>query len=68
MIRIIGGSSCVGPKPEGQRSVQNLHPFVDYQCCSAISHLQHEVEFPNCRITNMAPFPNRGQRLWCNAL
>jgi phage shock protein C len=24
-----------------------LHSFVDYQCCGAVTHLQHEVEIPN---------------------
>jgi phage shock protein PspC (stress-responsive transcriptional regulator) len=31
----------------GGGALQDLHPFVDYQCCAAKSHLQHEAKIPN---------------------
>jgi phage shock protein C len=52
MIRITDISS-LSAEPLGlfrRRPVLDLHPFVDYQCCAAISRLQHKVEIPNSRV------------------
>jgi phage shock protein PspC (stress-responsive transcriptional regulator) len=48
---MLGSSSGTAP-------VLDLHPFVDNQCRTAISHLQHEVKIPNCRARDVAAFPN----------
>jgi hypothetical protein len=59
MIRITILNSLGGlPMVFWRRPVLNLHPFVDYQCCAAISRLQHGVEIPNCRAADVVAFPN----------
>jgi phage shock protein PspC (stress-responsive transcriptional regulator) len=34
-----------------------LHPFVDNQCCAAISRLQHQAQIPNSWRPGVAGFP-----------
>jgi hypothetical protein len=50
MIRIIGTA------PEFGAPLQDLHPLVDYQCCAAATHLQHEARFPTSRIARWWEF------------
>jgi hypothetical protein len=61
MIRIIGIDGLLfGTMPceaRGQRSLLNLHPLVEYQCCAAISHLQHHAEIPNFALDEVVEFP-----------
>jgi phage shock protein C len=45
-----------------------LHPFVDNQCCIAISHLQHAVEIPNSWPQGVAAFPNSITTIICKTL
>jgi hypothetical protein len=64
MIRITGSApECWGGGP-----LQDLHPFVDYQCCAAVSHLQHQVEIPNSWPRKVARIANFNVRLCRNAL
>jgi phage shock protein C len=51
-----------------RRPVLNLHRFVDYQCCAAISRLQHAVGIPNCRVAEVVALPNPLLRPACSAL
>jgi hypothetical protein len=45
-----------------------LHSFVDNQCCTALSHLQHEAEIPNCWRQEMAGIANSGVAISDNTL
>jgi hypothetical protein len=45
MIRITGGALLLAPG--NGDPLLDLHPFVDNQCCIAISHLQHMAGIPN---------------------
>jgi phage shock protein C len=45
-----------------------LHPFVDNQCCGAISHLQHKVEIPNSWGEKVVGFANLSVRVWHSPL
>jgi hypothetical protein len=55
MIRI---TALVSFPAATQRHARGLHPLAEYQCCAAISHLQHTVQIPNCRLLQVAPVPN----------
>jgi hypothetical protein len=55
MIRI---TALVSFPATTQRRARGLHPRAEYQCCAAISHLQHTVQIPNCRLPHVASVPN----------
>ena len=67
MIRIIVGPCSLAPVVAGAR-LKDLHPFVEYQCCAAISHLQHEVKIPKCRLRDVAGLTNSLPHPECNVL
>jgi hypothetical protein len=63
MIRIIGPKA---PSAASQaRPVIDLHPFVEYQCCAAISHLQQAVQIPNSQVADVVGFPKREYHAAC---
>jgi hypothetical protein len=51
MIRITATSSSATGGP-----LLDVHPLVDNQCCTALSHLQHKVKIPNSLAVRVAAF------------
>src|SRR4029079_6686362 len=52
MIRITATSSSA----DGGAPLLDLHRLVDSQCCTALSHLQHQVGIPNSSAVRVAAF------------
>jgi hypothetical protein len=51
LLGVVRAAHVAGP-------VLDLHPFVDNQCCTAISHLQQEAKIPNSGVADVVDFPN----------
>jgi hypothetical protein len=66
MIRIIGPMLLW--RSRAPAPVLDLHPFVDNQCCTALSRLQHEAEIPNYAGGRVADFANPHMVTASNAL
>jgi hypothetical protein len=58
MIRITAVQLLFGCHSGSTAGASTKYPFVEYQCCAAISHLQHAVQIPNCQAANVAQRPN----------